>query len=70
LQIKFNESKINTKSKVLLENITTKGDQFFGRNEHMQAVFVNGNNFIPGSIADVRIQSCNKNNLFGIIANN
>ena len=29
LQIKFNESKINTKTKVLLENITKKGDQFF-----------------------------------------
>ena len=70
LQIKFNESKINTKTKVLLENITKKGDQFFGRNEHMQAVFVEGTNYIPGTMTDVMVQSCNRNNLFGAANNN
>ena len=70
LQIKFNESKINTKTKVLLENITKKGDQFFGRNEHMQAVFVEGTNYIPGTMTDVMVQSCNRNNLFGATNNN
>ena len=70
LQIKFNESKINTKTKVLLENITKKGDQFFGRNEHMQAVFVEGTNYIPGTMTDVMVQSCNRSNLFGATNNN
>ncbi len=70
LQIKFNESKINTKTKVLLENITKKGDQFFGRNEHMQAVFIEGTNYIPGTMTDVMVQSCNRNNLFGATNNN
>ncbi len=70
LQIKFNESKINTKTKVLLENITKKGDQFFGRNEHMQAVFVEGTNYTPGTMTDVMVQSCNRNNLFGATNNN
>ena len=70
LQIKFNESKINTKTKLLLENITKKGYQFFGRNEHMQAVFVEGTNYIPGTMTDVMVQSCNRNNLFGAANNN
>ncbi len=70
LQIKFNESKINTKTKVLLENITKKGNQFFGRNEHMQAVFIEGTNYIPGTMTDVMVQSCNRNNLFGATNNN
>ena len=70
LQIKFNERKINTKTRVLLENITKKGDQFFGRNEHMQAVFVEGTNYIPGTMTDVMVQSCNRNNLFGATNNN
>ena len=55
---------------MLLENITKKGDQFFGRNEHMQAVFVEGTNYIPGTMTDVMVQSCNRNNLFGATNNN
>ena len=61
LQMKFNESKINTKTKVLLENITKKGNQLFGRNEYMQAVFIEGTKSFPGTEAEVFINSCTKN---------
>jgi len=70
LQMKFNESKINTKTKVLLENITKKGNQLFGRNEYMQAVFIEGTKSFPGTEAEVLINSCTKNNLFGTMINN
>jgi len=70
LQMKFNESKINTKTKVLLENITKKGNQLFGRNEYMQAVFIEGTKSFPGTEAEVFINSCTKNNLFGTMINN
>lgn len=70
LQMKFNESKINTKTKVLLENITKKGNQLFGRNEYMQAVFIEGTKSFPGTEAEVIIHSCSKNNLFGAMINN
>ena len=69
LQIKHNESKINKENKVLLENLTSKGDQFFGRNEYMQPVFVEGSEYVPGDEINVTIYSCNKNNLFGLAKN-
>ncbi len=69
LQIKHNESKINKENKVLLENLTSKGDQFFGRNEYMQPVFVEGSKYVPGDEINVTIYSCNKNNLFGLAKN-
>ena len=69
LQIKHNESKINKENKVLLENLTSKGDQFFGRNEYMQPVFVQGSEYVPGDEINVTIYSCNKNNLFGLAKN-
>ena len=67
LQLKFNESKINTKTKVLLENMTSTANQFFGRNEYMQPVFINANNCIIGNVIDVSIHSYKRNNLFGTI---
>ncbi len=69
LQIKHNESKINKENKVLLENLTSKGDQFFGRNQYMQPVFVEGSEYVPGDEINVTIYSCNKNNLFGLAKN-
>ena len=54
---------------MLLENLTSKGDQFFGRNEYMQPVFVEGSEYVPGDEINVTIYSCNKNNLFGFAKN-
>ena len=49
LQLKSNASKINQKTKVLIENMTSTANQFFGRNEYMQPVFINANKFIIGN---------------------
>ena len=70
LQRKFNDSKVNSKTKVLVENITKKGNQFFGRNEHMQPVFIKGNKCIPGQIEIVKVDSSNRHNLWGTVDNN
>ena len=70
LQRKFNDSKVNSKTKVLVENITKQGNQFFGRNEHMQPVFIKGNKCIPGQIEIVKVDSSNRHNLWGTVDNN
>ncbi|NCV24537.1 MAG: tRNA (N6-isopentenyl adenosine(37)-C2)-methylthiotransferase MiaB, partial [Proteobacteria bacterium] len=57
LQLKSNASKINQKTKVLIENMTSTANQFFGRNEYMQPVFINANNCIIGNVIDVSIHS-------------
>ena len=67
LQLKSNASKINQKTKVLIENMTSTVNQFFGRNEYMQPVFINANNCIIGNVIDVSIHSYKRNNLFGTI---
>jgi len=67
LQLKSNASKINQKTKVLIENMTSAANQFFGRNEYMQPVFINANNCIIGNVIDVSIHSYKRNNLFGTI---
>ena len=70
LQKNFNESKLNLKTKVLVENITKQGNQFFGRNEYMQPVFIEGRGCTPGTIENVEIISYNRNNLWGVVNNN
>lgn len=70
LQRNFNESKLHLKTKVLVENITKRGDQFFGRNEYMQPVFIEGSECTPGSIENIEITSYNRNNLWGVVNNN
>ena len=67
LQLKSNASKINQKTKVLIENMTSTANQFFGRNEYMQPVFINANNCTIGNVIDVSIHSYRRNNLFGTI---
>ena len=67
LQLKSNASKINQKTKVLIENMTSTANQFFGRNEYMQPVFINANNCTIGNVIDVYIHSYKRNNLFGTI---
>ena len=70
LQRKFNDSKVNSKTKVLVENITKKGNQFFGRNEYMQPVFIEGNKCTPGQIEIIEVKSSNRHNLWGTIDSN
>ena len=70
LQRKFNDSKVNSKTKVLVENITKKGNQFFGRNEYMQPVFIEGNKCTPGQVEIIEVKSSNRHNLWGTIDSN
>ena len=70
LQRNFNESKLHLRTKVLVENITKQGNQFFGRSEYMQPVFIEGTECTPGTIENVEITSCNRNNLWGVLSNN
>ena len=67
LQLKSNASKINQKTKVLIENMTSTANKFFGRNEYMQPVFINANNCTIGNVIDVSIHYYKRNNLFGTI---
>ena len=70
LQRKFNDSKVNSKTRVLVENITKKGNQFFGRNEYMQPVFIEGNKCTPGQIEIIEVKSSNRHNLWGTVDRN
>ena len=70
LQRKFNDSKVNSKTRVLVENITKKGNQFFGRNEYMQPVFIEGNKCTPGQIEIIEVKSSNRHNLWGTVDSN
>ncbi|MDB0036304.1 tRNA (N6-isopentenyl adenosine(37)-C2)-methylthiotransferase MiaB [Pelagibacteraceae bacterium] len=70
LQRKFNDSKVNSKTKVLVENITKQGNQFFGRNEYMQPVFIEGNKCTPGQIEIIEVKSSNRHNLWGTVDSN
>ena len=55
---------------MLVENITKKGNQFFGRNEYMQPVFIEGNKCTPGQIEIIEVKSSNRHNLWGTIDSN
>ena len=70
LQLKSNASKINQKTKVLIENMTSTANQFFGRNEYMQPVFIEGNKCTPGQIEIIEVKSSNRHNLWGTVDSN
>ncbi len=67
-QLAFNTQRVGKIEKVLFENLTQNGEQFFGRNEHMIPVFTKKDGINSGDIKKVVIKDCNKNNLFGILA--
>ena len=54
----------------IVENITKKGNQFFGRNEYMQPVFIEGNKCTPGQIEIIKVKSSNRHNLWGTVDSN
>ena len=64
-QIKMNKSLENTTIDVLVENRTEDKSKLFGRSEHMTSVLFNGNDDLIGKIVKVKIQSSNRNTLFG-----
>ncbi len=64
-QIKMNKSLENTTIDVLVENRTEDKSKLFGRSQYMTSVLFNGNDDLIGKIVKVKIQSSNRNTLFG-----
>ena len=64
-QSKINKSLENTIQNVLVENRTEDKTKLFGRSEYMTSVLFNGSDDLIGNIVEVKIQSSNRNTLFG-----
>ncbi len=64
-QIKMNKSLENKYLNVLVENLTEKKTQVFGRSEHMTPVIFNGNKSDIGKILQIKIEKSNRTTLFG-----
>ena len=54
---------------VLVENKLDMQEKYFGRTKYMSPVIFESNNCKPGVLANVKITSINRNNLFGIHQN-
>ncbi len=68
-QLKNNNSNIGSYCEVLVENKLNKEEKFFGRTKFMTPVIFNSNSCRVGMLANVKIISHNKKNLFGIHEN-
>ena len=63
----MNKSFQNKSIEVLVENIISNQNKLFARNKYLNSVILPGNKSNIGKIIDVKIESCNQNNLFGKI---
>ena len=61
----MNKSLENTTIDVLVENRTEDKSKLFGRSQYMTSVLFNGNDDLIGKIVKVKIQSSNRNTIFG-----
>ena len=68
-QINMNKSFKDKSIEVLVENKMKTGNKLFGRNKYLNPVIFNGDEKNIGKITKVKIESCNKNSLFGQIEN-
>ena len=66
-QLKKNELLVGKTTEILVENKTSQPGQFFGRNQHMFPAFFNSNHNKTGELLNIKIVSCNRNNLFGVL---
>ena len=64
-QLKNNKEYLNKFSKVLVENKLSNQEKYFGRNTFMTPVIFQSDNCNNGDIVNVKINSFNRNNLFG-----
>ena len=69
-QINHNKSLVNKNIDVLIENKIEKQNKYFGRNEYLNPVILDGYMNNIGKIVRVNIENCNQNSLFGKIINN
>ena len=63
----MNKSLENEIINVLVENKMQKSTKFFGRSEYMTPVIFDGNEEDVGKIVKIKINSSNRNSLFGEI---
>ena len=68
-QIKMNKSLENKSIEVLVENKMDNENKLFGRNKYLNSVIFKGEEKNIGKIIKVKIESSNKNSLFGQIEN-
>ena len=66
LQNENNKNFLNKYCEVLVENKLENQKEYFGRTKHMMPVIFHSENCQPGDVINVRINSYNKKNLFGV----
>ena len=66
IQLKNNQSCLNEYCEVLVENFLNKQGRYFGRTKFMTPVRFVSNACKPGELVNVKIESFNKNSLFGL----
>tara|TARA_B100001093_G_scaffold443892_1_gene446535 strand:- start:606 stop:1904 length:1299 start_codon:yes stop_codon:yes gene_type:complete len=67
----YRKNLINSTAKVLFENKTKNGEDYFGRDEYNNSVIVSSNENLIGLLKNIKINQFNHNTLFGeIISNN
>ena len=70
IQIENNKFYIEKYCDVLIENKLNGQEKFFGRTKYMTPVIFRSDNCKPGDIVNVKINSFNRNNLFGFCETN
>ena len=69
-QLKNNKILIQQNCEVLIENKLKNQEKYFGRTKFMTPVIFESDNCKPGELANVKITSFNRNNLFGFYKTN
>ncbi len=69
-QLEHNESFLEKKIEVLVENKMKKNQMYFGRNEYLNGVIFDGDEKFVGKTLKIKIDKVNQNNLFGKIDSN
>ena len=67
IKTKYRKNLINKNVNVLFENKIKNENKYFGRDEHFNAVIVESNICLIGTIKKIKIVSSNRNTLFGEI---
>ena len=66
IQFENNKSFLTQNCEVLVENKLSKQEKYFGRDRYMTPVIFESTYCKPGDLVNVRVDSFNKKNLFGV----
>ena len=69
-QLNKNKSFINKSIDVLVENKLDGQKKLFGRNQYMNSVIFDGNEYLIGKTLNIKIENVNQNSLFGELEKN